>query len=729
MKTHLIHFLCICWIIIGLTACSEKDDVSTSSFIVLSEQEVSLGINSRYYEVDVACADEVKVWTDADWIEISEPVVSSGITDFYISQNEGDEEREATIVFQSSIHPEISATLCVRQKGRNSLDDNALAAGELTANFRVGYGYNIFQEYESERSMTEAVLNYDKLVQTEKKLGYPIIQEDQRSSEQIEYLSGYSLEELSKKFSESSESTSKGWLGATKTIKKITKDKDSHMLNEECYGYARLKKITSSRYLDEAALEYLINEEADVFTEEFAFLHQEICKNPNRTNINKLFSKFGTHLVVSADLGGMVEYMVNFKKSEVLNIETYTEVTSKYIFGLQTSDSYLEKIKTSYSSSYSANKALTITGGDPSHIQTINDYIKSLNNDSQLPQSILSEWMNALEGDYVTDSDLRKRLAIVGCNTIPIWQLFKDKNIRDIIVTIANERAEEYSLTIESSFTDRKKYGIPITEEIFDFTHAHEKDGSLVKVLYANKEPILEICNEYVPQIRQDKRVNIIYPIINGQPNLKAGLYLSENKKDISYVAFSNNDFDLLPLTNTDMYTGYIYYIDGTLYLKDMGTNVSILTDPEIKCEYSRYFNENYRVTIRSKTSSLVKIGSKYWTETPIDLVSGRLPEWYKLTSLPTTQDFEDMLEFLNGDIKSLFKGQISGFDTNFPGIREGYPFGTSHYSGQKCFYKCLDDFYFAFTKDYKIEKGKIGSWHVSIREIRPADYRYPTLE
>ena len=79
------------------------------------------------------------------------------------------------------------------------------------------------------------------------------------------------------------------------------------MLNEECYGYARLKKITSSRYLDEAALEYLINEEADVFTEEFAFLHQEICKNPNRTNINKLFSKFGTHLVVSADLGGMVE--------------------------------------------------------------------------------------------------------------------------------------------------------------------------------------------------------------------------------------------------------------------------------------------------------------------------------------------------------------------------------------------------------------------------------------
>ena len=421
--------------------------------------------------------------------------------------------------------------------------------------------------------------------------------------------------------------------------------------------------------------------------------------------------------------------MVNFKKSEVLNIETYTEVTSKYIFGLQTSDSYLEKIKTSYSSSYSANKALTVTGGDPSHIQTIHDYIKSLNNDSQLPQSILSEWMNALEGDYVTDYDLRKRLAIVGCNTIPIWQLFKDKSIRDIIVTIANERAEEYSLTIESSFTDRKKYGIPITEEIFDFTHAHEKDGSLVKVLYANKEPILEICNEYVPQIRQDKRVNIIYPIINGQPNLKAGLYLSENKKDISYVAFSNNDFDLLPLTNTDMYTGYIYYIDGTLYLKDMGTNVSILTDSEIKCEYSRYFNENYRVTIHSKTSSLVKIGSKYWTETPIDLVSGRLPEWYKLTSLPTTQDFEDMLEFLNGDIKSLFKGQISGFDTNFPGIREGYPFGTSYYSGQKCFYKCLDDFYFAFTKDYKIEKGKIGSWHISIREIRPADYRYPTLE
>ena len=48
--------------------------------------------------------------------------------------------------------------------------------------------------------------------------------------------------------------------------------------------------------------------------------------------------------------------------------------------------------------------------------------------------------MNSLEGDYRNDAELRKRLTIVGCTTLPIWVFFEPELAR-----LIRERVEEIS--------------------------------------------------------------------------------------------------------------------------------------------------------------------------------------------------------------------------------------------------------------------------------------------
>ena len=50
-------------------------------------------------------------------------------------------------------------------------EDNALSGGELTQDFRVGWGYNILQDFMSENSLVAPILDYNKLLKYEAELG------------------------------------------------------------------------------------------------------------------------------------------------------------------------------------------------------------------------------------------------------------------------------------------------------------------------------------------------------------------------------------------------------------------------------------------------------------------------------------------------------------------------------------------------------------------------------
>lgn len=720
-----------------LFSCSEHEDALDlpDTRIEISEAEINLGRVGRYYDVSVRSPERCVVECKADWVTLtSDTLAEDGILEFYAATNDGDNGRRAEIKVSYAGSPEQFVCISVYQCGWLDADDNALSGGELTQDFRVGWGYNILQDFMSENSLIAPILDYNKLLKYEAELGDNLIQEDNRSYEKIELYSGYSLDELSRTFTEAQEKEKSNLLGSKKTVSKFVKTNNYSTVVERCYGYSRLSKVVASRYLDEAGLLYLANEGKDIFSEAFNRQREKVKNDPTIENVDRLLKDFGTHIVISADLGGMIEYMVDFQKKEVTNVQTYTEMRTKYVYGKIQPSAETSRIDASISTDCKASKAFTIRAGENECVAKIRESIENFSNESQIDRQLLSDWLNSLEGDYRNDAELRKRLTIVGCTTLPVWIFFEPDLAR-----LIRERVEEISKQSNYDYDKDIVQGDNCMIELNDWMlrFGDGDDATLVKVVYHGKMPVAEICHEYVPDIRADRRVTVMYPLVNGSPNLNHGIFLGDGEGNPpSYVAFEGGQVYVNPIEGmglTDKITK-LYYINGNLYLSDMNAGVSyggitvedaycVLIDnvtdrlPFVKIGAGYWLRSNLKHSIYlgvydnpDNPGSYHKVqqafvGGIYYTNTLGRIKAGYLKingnyigtdKWF----LPTTGDVFNLRDFVYKNAKVLFPGQPSGFNAEFSGFYGIYDvlhqdkyLGKYRqlYNGEYCFLACKD--------------------------------------
>lgn len=689
-----------------LLSCSEHEDIPVLSDvqIELSESEIKLGRVGRYYDVTVRSPKPCVVECTADWMSLtSDSLAEDGILEFYAETNEGDNGRRTEIKVSYADDPEQFVVLPVYQSGWLDADDNALSGGELTQDFRVGWGYNILQEFMSENSLVSPILDYNKLLRYETELGDNLIQEDNRSYEKVEIYSGYSLDELAQTFTEAQEKEKSNLFGSKKTVSKFVTANGYSTVEERCYGYSRLSKVVASRYLDEAGLLYLVNEGKDIYSEAFKRQREKIMNNPTVENVNELLKNFGTHIVISADLGGMIEYMVDFQKKEVTDVQSYTEIRTKYVYGKLQPSAETSRIDASISSDCKASKSFTIRAGENECIEKIRKSIENFSNESQIDQHLLADWMSSLEGDYRNDEELRKRLTIVGCTTLPIWVFF-DADLARLIRERVEEVAKQSNYDYDKGLVQSENCMIELSDDMLYFDSSD--DAPLVKVVYHGKVPVAEICNEYVPDIRADRRVTVMYPLVKGSPNLNRGIFLGDGDGNApSYVAFEGGQVYVNPIDGmgiTDKIER-LYYINGNLYLSDMNASVSygnitaedaycVLIDnvtdrlPFVKIGAGYWLRSNLKHSIylgepddpddeySNVTVNEIFIGDRYYTNTfgVIDPTYKSMNEefigvdkWY----LPQTGDVMDLSNYVYKNPKALLKGQLSGFCAQFDGF------------------------------------------------------------
>ena len=95
-----------------------------------------------------------------------------------------------------------------------------------------------------------------------------------------------------------------------------------------------------------------------------------------------------------------------------------------------------------------------------------------------------------------------------------------------------------------------------------------------MKVLYRDKTPIMEICSEYVPKIRTDRRITMFYPINNGRTNHGQGLFPGDRDGNRpAFVSFYQGQCYVEPIENYGYYDQVTkaYYMHGNLYERDFG--------------------------------------------------------------------------------------------------------------------------------------------------------------
>lgn len=713
------------WLLALLAACSDEDVTPQVTGTLDWQLEApELEAFGRYYAVETALnrqeGEAYLLTTDADWLTLTDSILpSDGLLDFKAETNDEAKGRTAVIRLEAQSQPDRYAEVEVYQKG---VGDDAANADDDT--YRVGYSYDAFSEYESPSSLKAKVIDMNKLAQFDKEDGFQSVQQATLGREDFEVTSAASLRELSYKLTKKMDQTS-NVLGIKKTVKRYSQVITSNSLTQHIYAYSRMSKVVSTQSLDAGALQYVIEKTEKVdnlpFTSDFLKMYKAVINNKNAartTAIKSLLNTYGTHLVTEASLGGMIDYIVTFDRAQVTQLEATSEYYCKKVFGKEKNSSVSETYDYQVTSDISNAASVQILGGDATKRTALTTAIKNLSTLDDLPEKPLNQWFQT-----INESTSTKNLSPVDFKLIPISDLFADATIRNQVLEQVIELQAQSNNTYSDQDLGTDNYQFDLTSTDFQFTNTSASTTSLVKIVYVNSVPVMEVCEEYVPKLRQDSRVKVFYPIYNGMARHAQGLFPGDGQGNRpAYLSFYEGEVYVTPIDSLGYYDKVTtaYYLHGNLYHTSYGTACQTKFTQTVKDELMTPagWTEGYAV---------VKIGSGYWTRQYIknsmkfgalnnrnrfevneyvvdDLLFANIyrtnastflsankkifgPDldasygepclWY----LPLSVEREHLTTYLGNNLKALFKGQVSGFDAQFEGCYGAYNESNTMYS------------------------------------------------
>lgn len=686
----------------GFAGCSDHDLPDTPGApgqLVADVTEIRLPVRAAYHAVAVTGTDiissGVKVSAEGSWIELMADTVSSdGYVEIHVERNEDTGGRHGTLTIGDVAEGGIE--IPVYQCGLSDDDNN----GGL--NCYAGCGYNIFNELNSESSICAAVIDFDAATA----LDPMIVQTVARNVQDVKTLTSNSLAEMSQLMTHSVEKTKTGLKGNKKTILRFEEQSGNTKMDETGYAYINLQRIAACSSLDiSKVMQYIGQGKTDILTPEFKKQYDAIIAAPTPEKVFELFKEFGTHIVSYVDLGGTMDIAVSFNKTMIGELNIRADDFRKYFFNSEPSDYTLNNQIQGLSTSVSDAGTFKVAGGTEDTREAI---VKDCEKEGHINPDHIYRWAQTLpKRDFMSQLDL---LAPINVQLVPIWSIFP-QNLANLFFVCAIQESQKSPNSINDAKAGLDNYGIRIEDADF-MNFKDSPDESLVRVVYANQSdidkatPILEICNEYVPLLKGNKRISVIYPIRNGQPFHGTGLYPGDGQGcGPAWLTFSEGDVYVLPVegTNSSTRLDSVYYLHGNIYLTSLGLDLrrSIAMDwkpkgiiglPIVKIGSGYWTRRNITSSIASGVYAGNSFRYREWwkedgqvwvqvnsethrTEAPagigntLDNIYGEPAMWY----FPTHADRDNLTEYIGYETRYLLKGQPTGFDAQYEGF---YGFG-----------------------------------------------------
>jgi len=548
----------------------------------------------------------------------------SKLLSFKVGTNAGHDQRELTLTATDTQDKSNQFTFKVIQKGTNGTNT---ALSDKMKNQGMGYGYNIQMKYASDSAFSAApILDYDGIIKLETDIGQDIISEVFRYREEIEMLSSNTFTEMSRTFVKEMSEGDSFW-GSAQEISKFTTE--TKRVDQTC-SYVRMKEIVSSRTIDLGMITSYGN---TVFTQEFRDALRTLDANGDVDDqkVIKFVTTYGTHLCVSADLGGYVAIKTIVDRDTLYTREEITRKITQKRFFISTSSDTKKEISDKYLSNLNPQYRCECAGGTQVERENLE---KQFENNGQLD---LTKWQASMH-DKENSNLYNSALAVVDVRLIPIYDLIDDAmlrlHVRNVIVNLLKKNNIDCS-----QMTDDKGY------DCYTFTLADARsDNDYLAVGHTiekgadaeTKTARVLITREYVPSIRKDALVEVAYPMINGRPYLTRGIFTGDKSHRPGVVRWYRDDSSYEPdtVSYTDEQHAKLFDENGKLrqvyyYFHD----IHIL--PLENLEETQNISISY--TLVNKYS---KVGPYYWTrqtdgkKIEKDVVLSTLPSQSEVQSL-----------------------------------------------------------------------------------------------
>ncbi|MEG2856197.1 MAC/perforin domain-containing protein [Bacteroides sp.] len=655
-------FIAIAILILSLGSC-QKDKFNLESDVIIPDNANLMELEAYGYEqpIQIEANDDWTVECDGGWFYTIPEKGTSGTQKLLICvcTNVEDEIQPGKLIFHFKSGGQKVVELQQKVK-----DDNAIVS-EGSKRYGIGYGYDCGNEYAHPNAVLGEIFKI-KLLDS-----LNVIKANSGAAS-IEYstITGNSIEDITSKLR-----TNAGVKGEYFGFKgEINASFDANSFNSEYSEFAR----HSGRFVLKS---YYFGNSVDIFDYINQAAQDAIDGTDKRKRyagdkgIKRLIENYGTHVIVKAYLGGRYDVSTTIKREKIegdYDVNVYAKAAYANSFVDASAEVTADQLASFKKNKDACNTIIKTVGGSTDAVINIQK------------NGGIETWMTSLKVD--------ENIALVDFgreSLIPIWELCSEgedsPRALAIKAFIANPNLYDGSVVTAKM---AQKIDIP--------TFSNEAQSTLVKtvVLTDGGSEVVEVCNEYIPQLSKNSRVTVIYPIVNGIVRYNEGFFTGS--ADFKPGRLSWNGDKYTYKENEGMPIGKLssIYKRGLIFTTIKPTseiqsvrvvdkclsaythNGTLYNYPIVKIYNKYWLKQNYNA---SKKLDSWDIPNRKWSATVSESFYGndafiddelRIRGW----TVPSETDYRELLKMLSQQTSiltgaALCIGGVTGFDASCTGF------------------------------------------------------------
>ena len=581
MKKRILWMLAAIFTICGaasLTSCSDNIDNAVQGQVVIPDGTDFMKLESYSYELpfDIMSDSEWKIEFEFDDGQICYAMPDHGTGSQTIQLCVIDNPRNGKRTGKMYIDfPKDESKNLVIDLQQLSRDNNMLGAVDLPLGNRayvVGYGYNTLGERASMNSVSTSPIIAIAKADSDNCL----VLGPMDASFVAKTYSGSSVSELSNELSADVSLKGKylgfkAEVGASFGMSDFSKQENEYAIN---YVEADMQSVNLEMSISQIINKYMTD---DAYNDINGLQTIGRSGQPRDTDypstedgLAKLVQTYGTHLVMSARLGGCMKYIMTVDISQVegsYDLKAFANCSYKNLFVKASMD-----VSDEYKQSYANNSKA---------IQTVIK-VQGGSSDAAVALAAADGDNDANFGAWVESLKDVKNQTLVGLDNttlIPLYELVDkscdggEDRYKKLKAYINGDKIEEdmsKALNMDYEMGDATHLA-----SIPDFSDESNDQGqSLIKDYYRGGQAVARICNEYIPVIDKTKRVNVIYPIVSNKVKYNMGYFAGDATHRPAKVCWSADGLSVVSLVNEPMGAIKELYVRGSSFFDSSNDSI-----------------------------------------------------------------------------------------------------------------------------------------------------------
>ena len=519
-----------------LVGCVEHDNpiVETQNGVAFADDALTDGVllvdpYADNMTFDITTNGEWRIEQDARFFSVEPESGSGPATVTLFLQTNNREERKTghlTVVFPANEAK--NQTVTIEQKWKGEMPAKADTLKKTNRIYGLGYGYNTLEQYANAKSVKAEIFDTQRLVAMGKMgLSSPLNNREEM------VVTGSSVSELTNKLAVKANVS--GGFGKFKAEANSTFDMDYAQSSNYEYAIAYLNLVVGSAHFD-----FTFGQLVGKYMTEEAYEDingvTRYYSSSRANGLKNLVNDYGTHVIVNSTLGGRVKYSVQV---DITNITSAYDIGafakagygSAFVTGSASID---EEFKASFNNNKkSISTSIHVEGGDDS-------LSKKLGSSGGFTEENIEAWVQSVSED---------NMALVGFESnslVPLYELVDEDEYPE-----RYQALKDYIESGMASDPDASPYNCGTVTE-FDVPTFDSKNGTLVKDVYVGGQWVGQVCEEYIPVINRDQRIQVVYPVINNQARYNMGFFLGNGTHKPARIAWNGSNVSVYEYSDLD---------------------------------------------------------------------------------------------------------------------------------------------------------------------------------